>query len=93
MSPAGDSTGFSVTNPREGRYEITFNIPYSSIPAITGNQVNLHNNGQWDTDGVVFPYVTKEGATVVTGDSGSTSTDPKQKNRAFSFFVYGDVPE
>ena len=77
--------GFSITHEGEGEYIISFSPEFSATPAITGSQVLYESQGQWPTDGVVFPYLNKGAATAITGGG----TDGNRSDRSFSFIAIG----
>ena len=80
------SADFKVTKTAVGVYNINFNHNFSAIPAISGSQTRLGSQAEWPTDNVVFPFLTENSATAVTGDG---SAGGNHSDRSFSFIVVG----
>jgi hypothetical protein len=80
------SGGFLVTKPLKttGQYEITFELAFTSMPAIVATQTNSGNISEANTDGIVVPLLTEASATLITGNNKSTPD-----NRSFSFIAVG----
>lgn len=83
---SGDTSQFSVYRQATGQYVISFTSGFIDIPAISGNQVLSDSLGQYNTDGIVFPFLSAQSATVLTGDSHGSKED-----RSFSFIAVGPV--
>jgi hypothetical protein len=67
-----------------GQYEITFELAFTSMPAIVATQTNSGNISEANTDGIVVPLLTEASATLITGNNKSTPD-----NRSFSFIAVG----
>ncbi|MCY7296892.1 hypothetical protein [Alteromonas sp. a30] len=79
-------SGFSVKRDNDGEYVITFSTPFTALPAITGSQVLYGSTGEWPSDGVVFPILSTDSATAITGGKEEDISD-----RTFSFIAIGPV--
>ncbi|MGJ5175808.1 hypothetical protein ACQR16_17875 [Bradyrhizobium oligotrophicum] len=84
----GSSTNFTVESSQPGVYTINFDPPFTAPPAIVGTQCQYDKPGapinESTKDGLVFPQVTANSATVETGNSLSTWVP-----RTFSFVAMG----
>lgn len=83
VNSSGD---FMVTNIDNGRYTVSFNDHFSSVPAIVGSQNNFGSDSEWNTDGVVFPFVNTNSFQVNTGTGGGGGD---LQNRSFAFIAIG----
>ena len=81
LSGSGD---FSVNRVDNGQYQIQFNDDFAATPAMVGSQVLYGKLSENPVDNVVFPFLNKNGATAITGDSEGKHTD-----RSFSFIATG----
>jgi hypothetical protein len=76
-----------VNRAKEGLYDVTFDQPFSEIPAVAATQIypdQTDNDGGDTRDNVVAVYVRKDACRLKTGDSGGNA-----KDRDFSFVVCG----
>ena len=80
------SGNFYVKHVGSGQYQIHFNVPFSSAPAIVGSQNNFGTLDQDPRDGCVFPFVTNENAIVIVSDNAGEHCD-----RSFSFIAIGTI--
>lgn len=79
------SDGFSVGNVGAGRYKITFSPGFATLPAIIATQNNFGSGDEYNTDGVVVPFVDKGSCQVNTGGGTANSL----QNRSFAFAAIG----
>lgn len=76
-------SGFSVLNPAQGEYTITFNTAFPDIPAAVATQGGNFTDPQ-NTDGIVIGTLNSRSMIVSTGDGGGNA-----QNRQFSFIAIG----
>ncbi|MDP9836023.1 hypothetical protein J2T09_000765 [Neorhizobium huautlense] len=67
-----------------GIYGIQFGLPYKVLPTVMGSQVLFGGDNQNPLDNVVFPMVSENGITAITGDASGSRSD-----RHFSFLALG----
>lgn len=85
-SIASSGGGFKVfpQQNQPGVYLITFQTSFTTLPAIVGTQTMFGNVAESNTDGIVFPVVSTDGAYAKTGDGSGNA-----QNRSFSFIAIG----
>ena len=90
MAPLINSgSGFSFASVGTGRYNITFDIPFSSIPTIIGS-VNNSNNSQISLEEQIkISDITTTGFSVITLKGSGTSLLTLTNNIPFSFIAIG----
>ena len=88
MAPLINSgSGFSFASVGTGRYNITFDIPFSSIPTIIGS-VNNSNNSQISLEEQIkISDITTTGFSVITLKGSGTSLLTLTNNIPFSFIA------
>ncbi|WP_157381616.1 hypothetical protein [Burkholderia ubonensis] len=80
------SNNFSVANIGPGRYKVTFNNGFTSLPAVVATQNNFGSGDEYNTDGVVVPFVEQDFCQINTGGSDNATL----MNRSFSFIAMGN---
>ncbi len=76
-------TGFSVLNPAQGEYTITFDQAFPDTPAAVATQGGNFNDPQ-NSDGIAIGTLNSKSMIVSTGDGGGNA-----QNRQFSFIAIG----
>ncbi len=80
-------SGFTVTHPATGTYDITFSSPFTTLPTIVANYqfVSSYPSGNFAAATPVIVYKTINGFRLITGGSGDLVD-----YRSFSFIAIGN---
>ena len=78
-------TGFLVERQSTGTYLIDFEPGFANVPSVVGSQTGYGKIDENTLDSVVFPYINRGSATVLTGNASGDKRD-----RQFSFTAIGE---
>ncbi|AIO65358.1 hypothetical protein [Burkholderia oklahomensis] len=78
------SGNFAVERIDTGKYTVSFNAGFSTVPAVVATQNNYGGTNESNLDGVAVPFVNQNSFQANTGDGGG-----KPQNRSFGFIAIG----
>ncbi|VWB94051.1 hypothetical protein BLA23254_04460 [Burkholderia lata] len=82
LNGSGD---FSVEHTDTGKYAISFNPGFPSLPGVVATQNNYGDTAQSNMDGVAVPFVNNNYCQINTGDNAKNF-----RNRSFAFIAIGN---